>query len=90
MYNKFLSEKQLSVKKGDMVVICGYRAIVEAVYRGIEKEWNGEKYVDKAGTEYTSIKANFKGDLANWGQYQHRTYGKWTIINDREEWEKYL
>ena len=90
MYNRYLSKEQLAVKVGDHVIVDGFRGIVEKVFTGVEKEWNGEKYVDKTGTEYTDIKVVFSGELSKWGQYNHGVYSSWHIENDIAKWEKYL
>lgn len=90
MYNHLMTKEQLAVNVGDHVAVLGYKGIVEKVLHAIDKEWDGEKYVDVAGTESTSIQVNFTGDLANWGQYQHGVYGDFAIIDDIEKWNKYL
>ena len=90
MYNHLMTKEQLNVKAGDHVVVMGYRGIVEDVYRGYKTEYNGREYVKKAGTDYTSVKVDFKGELSTWGQYNHGYYGNFTIIDNVKKWETYL
>lgn len=89
MFNKFLGERELNVKVGDLVVVQGNRGIVTDVYHGIKTEWNGEKYVEIPGTESTTVRVHFEGELARWGQYQDGYYGGFTVIDDRAKWERY-
>lgn len=82
MYNKFMDEKDLKVKIGDKVAVQGNRGIVTEVFHTIKKEWNGSEYVDVAGTESTSVRVHFEGELAHWGQYQDGVYGGFTIVEE--------
>lgn len=90
MYNKLMDAKELNVKVGDLVVVQGNKGIVTEVYHSVKTEWNGTEYVEIEGTESTSVKVHFTGELATWGQYQDGVYGGFTVIEDREKWESYL
>lgn len=92
MYNKFMTKEQLAVKVGDHVVVQGNKGIVTEVHRGCEQAYDMFKgeYVNVDGKDFTNIRVNFTGELANWGQYQNGTYSNWQIVNDLEKWEKYL
>ena len=80
MYNKFLAKNELEVKIGDTVSVMGNEGTVTEVIRGFEKEWNGAEYVKKPGTERTSVRVHFTGELAAWGQYQDGVYGGFRVI----------
>jgi hypothetical protein len=56
------------VRVGDRIAICGERGIVTEIIEGLD------------GNRYARI--HFEGDVANYGQYQDKTYriGTFTIL----------
>lgn len=88
MFNKYMAEKELNVKVGDRVCVQGYKGTVIDVDHSIRQEWNGEAYVDVAGTESTTVQVRFDEEdnygIAEYGQYQNGWYGGYTVI-DKEE-----
>lgn len=88
MFNKYMAEKELNVKVGDRVCVQGYKGTVIDVDHSIKQEWNGEAYVDVAGTESTTVQVHFDEEdnygIAEYGQYQDGWYGGYTVI-DKEE-----
>lgn len=79
MYNRLMKEKELNVKVGDLVLVQGNEGTVTEVLHTIETEWNGKEYVKVEGSETTSIRVHFTGELANWNQYQDGIYGGYTV-----------
>lgn len=79
MYNKFMDAKELNVKVGDRVAVCGWRGTVTEVLRGSVTEWNGTEYVKVPGKEYTHVKVHFD-DNGIGAQYQNGIYGGYTVI----------
>lgn len=82
MYNKFMEEKEINVKVGDRVIVEGNRGTVTEVFRSIDKEWNGKRYVEIPGSEYTNVRVHFNKDelLSTFGQYQDGVYGGYAVI----------
>lgn len=89
MYDKFLSAKQLNVKVGDIVSVQGNRGIVTEVMKHNDVEWNGKEYVKVEGSEGTSVRVHFTGELAEWSQYQDGVYGDWAVIESRDYTPEY-
>lgn len=65
MFNKFLDEKELNVKPGDIVSIQGNEGIVLKVYRV---------------NESTDVKVHFTGPISIYKQYQDKIYGGFKVI----------
>lgn len=88
MFNRLMRDKELNVKVGDRVCVQGYKGTVIDVDHSVEKEWNGEAYVDIAGSESTTVQVHFDEEdnygIAEYGQYQNGWYGGYTVI-DKEE-----
>ena len=80
MYNRLMSKKELEVKVGDLVSVQGNKGIVTEVFHTTDTEWNGKEYVEVEGSESTSVRVNFTGELAKWGQYQGGIYGGYEVI----------
>ncbi len=80
MYNKYLGQRELEVKAGDVVSVQGNVGTVTEVIKSIKKEWNGAEYIEVPGTESTSVRVHFTGELAAWGQYQDEVYGGFHVI----------
>ena len=80
MYNYLMNEKELNVKVGDKVMVQGNEGIVTEVFHTTDTRWNGTEYEEVKGSEGTSIRVHFTGELAKWGQYQNGTYGGFTVI----------
>lgn len=80
MYNRFLGKRELEVKIGDAVSVQGNRGTVTEVIKGFDKEWNGAEYVKKPGSDRTSVRVHFTGELAAWGQYQDEVYGGFRVV----------
>lgn len=83
MFNKYMAEKELNVKVGDRVCVQGYKGTVIDIDHSIRQEWNGEAYVDVAGTESTTVQVHFDEEesIAEYGQYQDGWYGGYTVID---------
>ena len=86
MFNKYMAEKELNVKVGDRVCVQGYKGTVIDVDHSIRQEWNGEAYVDVAGTESTTVQVHLDEEvsIAEYGQYQNGWYGGYTVIDNEE------
>jgi len=83
MYNKYLSQEDLNVKVGDKVKVTScHEGIVTEVFKGIEKEWDGSRYIDKPGTEWTQVRVHFNDELSKFGQYQDAVYGGFNVIKE--------
>ena len=80
MYNRLMNERELNVKVGDKVAVQGNRGIVTEVFHTHDTEWNGKEYAKVPGSESTSVRVNFTGELARWGQYQNGIYGGYTVV----------
>ena len=80
MYNKFMAEKELNVKVGDTVMVQGNEGTVTEVFKNHDTEWNGKEYVKVEGSDSTSVRVHFTGELASWGQYQDKVYGGYAVI----------
>lgn len=80
MYNRLMSKKEIEVKVGDLVSVQGNKGIVTEVFHTTDTEWNGKEYVEVEGSESTSVRVNFTGELAKWGQYQDGIYGGYEVI----------
>lgn len=80
MYNRLMNERELNVKVGDKVAVLGNRGIVTEVFHSHDTEWNGKEYVKVQGSESTSVRVNFTGELASWGQYQNKVYGDYVVV----------
>lgn len=82
MYNRLMSKKEIEVKVGDLVSVQGNKGIVTEVFHTTDTEWNGKEYVEVEGSESTSVRVNFTGELAEWGQYQDGIYGGYSVIEE--------
>lgn len=82
MYNRLMNEKELKVKVGDEVSVQGNRGIVTEVLRTVETEWNGKEYVKIDGSDTTSVRVHFTGELASYGQYQDNVYGGFVVVRE--------
>ena len=84
MFNRLMDDKELNVKVGDRVSVQGYRGTVTDVRRGIHTEWDGEKYAEVKGTEYTDVQVHFDEKdnygIHEYGQYQDGWYGGYVVI----------
>lgn len=81
MYNRLMAEKEINVKVGDKVAVQGNRGIVTEVFHTTDTEWNGKEYIEVKGSESTSVRVHFSGELAAWGQYQDGVYGGYTVLS---------
>ena len=81
MYNRLMQAKELNVKVGDKVSVQGNKGTVTEVIKTTDTEWNGTEYVKVEGSETTSIRVHFEGELARWGQYQDGVYGGYTVLS---------
>lgn len=79
MYNRLMKEKELKVKVGDKVMVQGNPGIVTEVFHHTDTEWNGKEYYEVPGSESTSVRVHFTGELASWGQYQDGVYGGYIV-----------
>ena len=70
MKNSMMKEKEINVKVNDIVSVQGNKGIVTEVIKG----------TDANGEQYTNVRVNFSGDLANYGQYQNGVFGLYTVI----------
>lgn len=68
MYNKFMNEKEINVKVGDKVAVCGNLGVVTEVFKTIDS---------------TSVRVHFEDELANFGQYQNGIYGGFTVLDEK-------
>lgn len=84
MYNRLMNERELNVKVGDEVNVQGNRGIVTEVLKTVETEWNGKEYVTIEGSDSTSVRVHFTGDLASYGQYQDNVYGGFTVVKEAQ------
>lgn len=80
MYNRLMGAKELNVKVGDKVAVQGNRGTVTEVLRHYDTKWNGKEYVKVEGSEGTSVRVHFEGELTSWGQYQDGVYGGYTVL----------
>ena len=82
MYNKFMNEKEINVKVGDKVAVCGNLGVVTEVFKNIDQEWNGKEYIEVEGTESTNVRVHFEDETANFGQYQDGIFGGFTVLDE--------
>ena len=84
MFNRFMNEKEINVKVGDRVMVMGFKGTVTDVHHGINTKWDGKKYAEVKGTEFTAVQVHFDEednyDIAKFGQYQDGWYGGFEII----------
>ena len=78
MFNKYMQERELNVKVGDEVSVQGNAGIVTEVIKSIKTNWNGNRYVEIAGTESTSVRVHFSGNLAG-TVFQDGVYGGYIV-----------